>query len=101
METYNATRQLLIDAPLPQETKTYKPITNEQLIELTLNSIVGAGFTLDSEKYTCARGGQVANGRFKIRNVADKEMCLEIGWQNSYNKSLTLKFAIGASIFIN
>ncbi len=44
--------------------------------------------------------GQVANGRFSISNVADSEMQLQIGWQNSYNKQLTLKFAIGTRILV-
>jgi DNA-directed RNA polymerase beta' subunit len=65
-----------------------------------LNSIEKAGFTLDKETYSAAADGQIANGRFSISNVADSEMQLQIGWQNSYNKQLTLKFAIGTRIFI-
>lgn len=99
-QTYNTTRGLIINAEIPQETRTYKPITHAQLIDLTLNSIEGAGFTLDRETYSMAQGGEIANGQFSIRNVADSEMQLQIGWQNSYNKSLSLKFAIGARIFI-
>lgn len=98
--TYSTTRGLIINAELPLETKTYKPITHAQLIDLTLNSINGAGFTLDKETYSMAREGNIANGQFSIRNVADSEMQLQIGWQNSYDKSLSLKFAIGARIFI-
>lgn len=89
-----------MNAEIPQQTRTYKPITHGQLIDLTLNSIDKAGFTLDKETYSMAREGAVANGQFSIRNVADSEMQLQIGWQNSYNKSLSLKFAIGARIFI-
>jgi len=98
--TYNTTKELITRATLPQETRTYKPITHQQLIDLTLNSIVGAGFNLDKEVYSSARDGQVANGRYMISNVADSEMQLQIGWQNSYDKSMTLKFAIGTHIFI-
>jgi hypothetical protein len=101
METnYKSTRQELVKVEIPKETRTYRPISHEQLIDLTLNSIVGAGFKLQDERYMSARDGQIANGRFKIGSVADSEMCLEIGWQNSYNKQLSLKFAIGAHIFI-
>jgi hypothetical protein len=98
--TYNTTKGLIINADIPLETKTYKPITHAQLIDLTLNSIEKAGFSLDRETYSMAQDGAVANGQFSIRNVADSEMQLQIGWQNSYNKSLSLKFAIGARIFI-
>lgn len=100
METYNSTKGMLLAAPLPQQTKTYKPISHEQLMDLTLESIHQAGFSLDQELYTSAREGKVANGKFTIKNVADSEMQLQIGWQNSYDKSLSLKFAIGTKIFI-
>lgn len=98
--TYSTTRGLIINAEIPQETRTYKPISHGQLIDLTLNSIENAGFRLDKETYSMAQGGAIANGQFSIKNVADSEMQLQIGWQNSYNKSLSLKFAIGAHIFI-
>ena len=99
-QTYNTTKELLLTADIPAETKTYKPVTHEQLMDLTLESIQGAGFKLDKEMYSSAREGNVANGRYTISNVADSEMQLEIGWQNSYDKSLSLKFAIGTRIFI-
>lgn len=97
---YNTTKELLINAEVPMQTRTYKPISHQQLIDLTLESIHGAGFTLDRELYSASADAQMANGNFTIRNVADKEMQLQIGWQNSYNKTLSLKFAIGARIFI-
>jgi hypothetical protein len=98
--TYTSTKDMLINASVPLSTRTYKAVTHSSLIDLTLNSIEKAGFTLDKETYSMAQGGAIANGQFSIRNVADKEMQLQIGWQNSYNKSLSLKFAIGARIFI-
>lgn len=97
---YNTTKQTLLNAPVPQQTRTYKPVSHVQLIDLTMKGIEQAGFKLDKEFYSAARDGSVANGRFTISNVADKEMQLEVGWQNSYDKSLTLKFAIGTRIMI-
>lgn len=98
--TYSTTKNVLLSAEVPAETRTYKPITHQQLIDLTLESIQGAGFTLDKQLYSASSDGQVANGNFTISNVADAEMQLQIGWQNSYNRTLSLKFAIGARIFI-
>ncbi len=97
---YNTTKDILLNAEIPQSTSTYKAVSHGQLIDLTLNSIEKAGFTLDRELYSTARDGSVANGRFTIRNVMDSEMQLEVGWQNSYDKSLSLKFAIGTRIMI-
>jgi hypothetical protein len=89
-----------MNTPVPVQTRTYKPVSHSSLIDLTLNSIEKAGFTLDKETYSSAVDGQIANGRFSISNVADSEMQLQIGWQNSYNKQLTLKFAIGTRILV-
>ena len=100
VQTYNTAKGALLAAPIPQQTRTYKPVSHLELMDLTLESIHQAGFTLDQELYTSARDGKVANGKFTIKNVADTEMQLQIGWQNSYDKSLSLKFAIGTRIFI-
>jgi hypothetical protein len=99
-ETYSTAKAKLIATPLPEQTRSYKPISHEQLMDLTLESIHQAGFKLGRESYTSAKDGNVANGRFTIQNVADTEMQLQIGWQNSYDKTLTLKFAIGTRVFI-
>ena len=100
MSTYSTTKYILTGTELPKETRTYKPVSHGQLIDLTLESIDKAGFMLHSEKYSAARDGNIANGRFTISNIADKEMQLQIGWQNSYDKSLSLKFAIGTQIIV-
>jgi hypothetical protein len=101
MNTKYGSRALdLINAPVPAQTRTYKPVSHKQLMDLTLESIHQAGFKLDKEDYTMAREGNVANGRYTIKDVSDSEMQLQIGWQNSYDKSLSLKFAIGTQIFI-
>lgn len=97
---YNVTKEILLSTPVPQQTRTYKPVSHGQLIDLTLRGVENAGFKIDKEIYSIASEGLMANARFTIQNVADKEMSLEIGWQNSYNKTLSLKFAIGAHIFI-
>lgn len=97
---FSISKGLLIDTELPQQTRTYKPISHQQLIDLTLESIYQAGFELDNEVYAAARDGKVGNGRYSIKNVADSEMQLQIGWQNSYDKSMSLKFAIGTRIMI-
>ena len=100
MDTFNTTKELIMNTPVPEQTRTYKPVSHSSLIDLTLNSIEKAGFVLDKETYSSAVDGQIANGRFSISNVADSEMQLQIGWQNSYNKQLTLKFAIGTRILV-
>jgi hypothetical protein len=98
--SYVTAKDMVIGASVPTETRTYKPVSHQQLMDLTLESIHQAGFTLDRETYSSARNGNIATGRYTITNIADSEMQLQIGWQNSYDKSVSLKFAIGTRILI-
>ena len=100
LKTYNTTKELIISATVPAQTRTYKPVSHASLIDLTMDGIEKSGFTLGKATYSAARDGQIANGRFTITNIADAEMELQIGWQNSYDRSMSLKFAIGTRIFI-
>ena len=85
--TYSMTKGILVNAELPEQTRTYKPVSHQQLIDLTLESIYQAGFELQDELYSGARDGQIGNGRYTIKNVADSEMQLQIGWQNKIGRA--------------
>lgn len=100
MSSYLVNKQILTSAPVPQQTRTYKPVAHAQIIDLMHECIDKAGFVLDTEVYTAVDNGSVANGKYTISNVADRDMKLQIGWQNSYNKTKTLKFAIGAHVIV-
>jgi len=97
---YTSLKHLVTAVPVPAQTTTYKPVSNAQLIDLTLAAIDGAGFTLGKEAYTLAADGQVSTGKFTLSNIMDSEMQIQIGWQNSYNRQVSLKFAIGVNIMI-
>jgi hypothetical protein len=92
--------QTMLSAQVPKQTRTYKPISHEELMDLTLESIHQSGYELASQNYSVAEDGLVANGKYTIANVADKEMQLQVAWQNSYNKKVSLKFALGTRIMI-
>lgn len=85
---------------LPEETKSYKPVPHGMLIDVTRQGISEAGFTIEKESYTSAANGMVANGKYTISTIKDAEMQIQIVWQNSYNKSMSLKWAIGVHVFI-
>jgi Domain of unknown function (DUF932) len=97
---YKSTLQQIVATKVPAQTNRYKPVSHAQLIDLTLGGIESSGFKLDKQIYTQAGDGQVANGRYTISNIADSEMQIQIGWQNSYNRQVSLKFAIGIHVFI-
>lgn len=90
----------MLNTPVPEQTRTYKPVSHQQLMDLTMESIHQSGYTLASQEYSVAEDGLVANGKYTIGNVADSEMQLQVAWQNSYNRKVSLKFALGTRVLI-
>lgn len=99
-DNFLSSKESLILAPIPKQTSTYKPVSHEQLMELCLDGIYRAGFTVESEQYESRKGGQVASGKYLIKGVDDTEMQLQATWQNSYDKSIPLKFVVGAMVLV-
>lgn len=97
---YATTKELLLATPLPLQTDTYKPVSHAQLMDLTLEGIHKAGFSLAAELYSSSSEGQIAKAVYRIGNVSDKEMQMMVTWQNSYNKQLKLSFAVGAKVLV-
>ncbi len=100
MENYNTTKEALIATPLPVQTRTYKPVSHAELIDLSLGGIQKAGLTLEEEHYRSSKQGQIAMGRYTIGGMDDPTMKLQISWQNSYDKTLRLTFAVGAIVLV-
>lgn len=99
-KTFTTTESFLRNVPAPDESRTYKPILHGELIDLTRAGIFEAGFSIEREEYSMASKGNIANGRYLLSNLKDGEMQIQIAWQNSYNKKISLKWAIGIHVFI-
>ncbi|MBC7088624.1 MAG: DUF932 domain-containing protein [Tissierellales bacterium] len=99
-KTFATSEQYLRTVPYPEDTTSYKRVLHGNLIDLTRQGIRQAGFTIEKESYTMAADGKIANGKYTIANIRDNEMQIQIAWQNSYNKQVTLKWAIGIHVFI-
>lgn len=98
--TWSVPKSRLFGVPVPLATRTYKPVSHRDLANATIEAIKESGMQLNKQEYSWAKDGLEANARYTIKDIRDSEMELEIGWQNSYNKQLSLKFAIGTRIFI-
>lgn len=67
---------------------------------MTLEALDKANMTVKKETYEAARDGRQGVGRYLITGSADKDMGIQVVWQNSYDKSLTVKWAIGSEVFV-
>jgi hypothetical protein len=97
---YRVNRDIILDIDVPHETSSYKPLSNEMLVDLTLKAISDNGFKLKSEEYLASSNLNVVTAKYTISSVGDNEMNLMIGWQNSYDKTVSFKFAMGAKIIV-
>jgi hypothetical protein len=88
--------------PLPKETRTYKPVSHYDLA-VNLGEVSGGllrGYQLDKAQYGLAREGNQMFGIHTYRNGISSSMGLSIGFRNSYDKSMSVGIAIGASVFV-
>jgi len=95
------TRDELDLIPVPPETETYTPVSHYGLANklLTISRNILTGFTLSKESYGIAKDGKQLFGVLQFSNTAD-DIGLAIGFRNSYDKSMSVGLACGASVFV-
>lgn len=86
---------------IPKETATYKPVSHYDLA-YQLASMANAmlpNYALRDSKYGLARDGKQMFGVHTFTDSVD-DMGLSIGFRNSYDKSMSVGIAIGATVFV-
>ena len=101
----------LREIELPEKTHSYQPVSHVDFID-NVKDIAGKMLpnrSLDSEKYGIAREGKQLFGTMTFKKPAEQGMGLEemvediglsIGIRNSYDKSMSLGLAVGATVFV-
>ena len=87
--------------PLPEETQSYKPVGHYDLALNLAEIATGllSGHTLVNSQYGIAREGKQMFGVHTFKNGSE-ELGLSIGFRNSYDKSMSVGIAVGASVFV-
>lgn len=88
----------IINAPLPEKTNTYTPISHGSIIDKIRQEVEDAGYEITEEFYKSSINGQIALGTFKLRYEFDPEIELSATFLNSYNKQYAFRFMLGATI---
>ncbi len=87
-------------APIPERTDSYTPIAHGTIIESTQQLLKNMNFKITRTQYRASTDGMIGQGEYHIQYGNDTEMGLMLAWQNSYNKTTSFKYAIGAHVFV-
>jgi len=101
----------LMEIELPEKTNSYQPVSHVDFIDNVkdIASKMLPDRSLDIEKYGIAREGKQLFGTMTFKKPAEQGMGLEemvediglsIGIRNSYDKSMSLGLAVGATVFV-
>jgi hypothetical protein len=93
--------QEILNVAIPNETRSYKPLSHGSLIDATKESCDKLGFVISNEKYITAANGNILTGYYDLDySGTDNEMGIRIAFQNSYNKQVTVKFSTGSQVMV-
>ncbi len=97
----SATMNELIQIPLPLKTRTYQPVPHEQLATMLLQMVASIfpNFSYEKSHFGLAAEGNKMFGIHSFRSL-DSAMGLSIGFRNSYDRSMSVGIAVGASVFV-
>jgi len=93
-------RDILLSAALPEKTDRYTPIAHSVIDVMTRNILYDMGFEIKSTTYNSTNDGQVGQCKYSLNFGDDPDMGLMVAWQNSYNKTISFKYAVGTYVFI-
>jgi len=86
---------------LPEATESYQPVSHYHLADkmLTISQDILRDYALVGENYAIARQGNQMFAVLKFKKD-QTDMALSIAFRNSYDRSMAVGIAIGASVFV-
>lgn len=99
METLTA-QERLFSASLPEKTDSYTPIAHKTIDDTTRQVLKEMGFGISKVHYRSSTDGMVGQAEYHLNYGDDPEMGLMVAWQNSYNKLVSFKYAVGAHVYV-
>lgn len=94
-----ATYQEVVNATLPEKTHSYTPVPHEVLIEKVQEALYKNNFRVDNEFYELAKEGKQLFSVMEL-SEGDNGMKMNIGFRNSYDKSLSVGLVAGATVIV-
>lgn len=96
---FHGIEQELISLPIPESTNYYRPVSHRELMETVFDEIAKEGFTINSRRYVANKDRSKVIAYYGIES-GDGRYSYQIGWRNSYDKSLSVGFVTGLEVRI-
>ena len=87
-------------ADVPMRTDTYQPVSHTALIEYLSKSLDAAGLEVVGAKYSADSTGNKLVGTLEIGNSKHEEFGMQLGFRNSYDRSMSVGLASGGNVFV-
>ena len=96
-----ASREEIGEIPIPITTRSYSPVAHGELADSLAKraEYLLPEFSLHKSQFGLARDGQQLFGVHSFRN-GSTDLALSIGFRNSYDKTLSVGIAVGASVMV-
>ena len=97
-----ATLEEAYAVPVPEQTRTYVPVSNQALLEMLQKTANARGLQLGAPQLGLAHKGQRMFGSMEITNQDhfDSQVRLMLGVRNSYNKTMSIGVCFGSKVFV-
>jgi hypothetical protein len=93
-------KSLLWQQPIPNETRTYGPVANQELYNIVTERVRQHGLTIVDEEFEAAMKGQIMLCKLHINNPDTPGINRVFAFMNSYNKMRKVSFASGAVVLV-
>jgi hypothetical protein len=95
----NKQEQGLCDLMLPLKTESYTPIAHYDFIKKIQENCLAEGYTITDKRYWNNSKGSKLIGRYTLDHT-ESDLAMNIGFRNSYDKSMSAGFALGATVMV-
>jgi len=88
------------ETPVPEQTSSYQPISHIDLLDLIDQRLSVKGYTIIRRTVDQNTKGERIAFKFIVKHGEHGDMTMMLAGVNSYDKSLAIKIASGASVFV-
>lgn len=101
---WDANKRIALAAPLPARTSTYSPVSHAEILEAIRTNAATNNLNIVRDRMYSNRFGTRVTGFFDVEDGTDfgnvHGLKMMFGYRNSYDKSMSVAFVAGASVWI-